>query len=118
MIPAPKHFTALEGGVRNGIWWCVARNTVFGSVNGYVRVPDDHPLHGLDYDELDDIDVHGGVSFADGDWIGFDTAHFGDYWPGMPEFMQDGHHWTKEEAVAETLRLADQIADTKGNEHG
>ena len=60
--------------------------------NGYVGVPPAHPAHGKDYnaDLLDDIDVHGGLTYANsscpGDhwdgmgmwWFGFDTAHYYD----------------------------------------
>lgn len=55
---------------------------------GYVRINDEHPLHGKDVRELD-VDCHGGLTFskivkvAQGDfsvghWIGFDCAHYGD----------------------------------------
>lgn len=63
-----------------------------GHRNGYVKVPDDHPLHGVDY--CDDykkwsgLEVHGGLTFSgtytdndefsDGFWIGFDCHHLGD----------------------------------------
>lgn len=70
-----------------------------GYANGYVAVPQNHPLWGKDYDdeELWNIDVHGGLTYSDswrdqfpnaelldgevpkGYWIfGFDTAHYGD----------------------------------------
>lgn len=70
---------------------------------GYVVIPEDHPLHGVDYtetehdDDLPTIDVHGGVTYsggviADGAeygdeslgfcW-GFDCAHAGDYSEGV-----------------------------------
>lgn len=79
-----------------------------GYANGYVALPPDHPLHGMDYDriyQVADISVWGGLTFSeyrrdcqhdpqwvevitDGatfdaipdDWwvLGFDTMHFGD----------------------------------------
>jgi hypothetical protein len=53
---------------------------------GYVWVPSDHPCFGKDFSELEDIPVHGGVTYAEsylGGWlIGFDCAHFSDYIPG------------------------------------
>lgn len=58
---------------------------------GYVRVSPDHPWYGKGWSDLDDeIEVHGGVTFAEADvacceggaddgwWIGFDAAHTGD----------------------------------------
>lgn len=71
--------------------------------NGYIVIPQDHPLYCLDYDSID-VDVHGGLTYAalvtremlhsgwaqldEGDldcWmIGFDTAHYNDNattWP-------------------------------------
>jgi hypothetical protein len=89
-------------GVRNGMGaWC-----------GYVAVDPGHLLHGEDYDmasEMLDIDVHGGLTFADrcqegrpesegichvpqpGQphdvwWFGFDTAHAGDLVPSMARY--------------------------------
>lgn len=52
---------------------------------GYVRLPIYHPLYGIDYNEIADIDAHGGLTFS-GElrlkpneyYIGFDCAHHGD----------------------------------------
>lgn len=73
-----------------------------GALCGYVGVPEGHPLHGKDYDDVN-VDVHGGLTFAnscaeDGDesldichktagqdrvwWLGFDCAHYLDVIPG------------------------------------
>lgn len=78
-----------------------------GSLCGYAGVSKDHPLHGRDYDaDGVDVDVHGGLTFADGCghgddpargichvpgagepddvwWFGFDCAHLYDLSPGM-----------------------------------
>lgn len=72
-----------------------------GSLCGYVGVPRDHPLYEKDYEDVD-VDVHGGLTFAeacaaggdesrhichktDGDdhvwWFGFDCAHYLDVSP-------------------------------------
>jgi len=55
---------------------------------GYVIVPEDHKWYGDSYDKHYDVDVHGGLTYADtvyweeGDnygWaFGFDAAHLGD----------------------------------------
>lgn len=91
--------------------------------NGYVVIPKDHPLNGLDYDTIHDkydIDVHGGLTFSasakelkeenwlpnnievkDGDWIiGFDTGHYGDSLSRWP---------SEESVIDEANRLAEQI---------
>lgn len=72
---------------------CVVVATSMGHRCGYVGVPKEHPAHGFDYDidTLNDIHVHGGLTFAsavdkgypcanpDGLWFfGYDCAHIGD----------------------------------------
>lgn len=76
--------------------------------NGYVAVPQEHPLYCKDYDDaaLDHIDVHGGLTFsalADdpdyfpenviGMWVfGFDTIHSADTltrWPDSDSVMRE-----------------------------
>lgn len=61
----------------------IIHHDTFDTYNGYVEIPRDHPIHGVDYDSIN-IDVHGGVTYGDkneitGEFtIGFDTNHFGD----------------------------------------
>lgn len=69
---------------------CVVYLGPVGSLNGYVRVPADHPAAQKDYDDIN-VDVHGGLTYArkngpgekpdGGWWFGFDTAHHGDMVP-------------------------------------
>lgn len=82
--------------------------------NGYVIIPQGHPMHGKDYNEIE-VDVHAGLTFGtmakDLDWpeipedakdgyvVGFDTAHYGD----------DISRWPKSEVEAEAKRLAEQL---------
>ncbi len=79
-----------------------------GTINGYVRVPDDHKAYGMDYyvwdikledykdwtsekvatqKKVNEIEVHGSLTYARKNWpmennnnwiFGFDTAHSGD----------------------------------------
>lgn len=89
-------------GETEGLRWIVVANSM-GHRCGYVSVPEDHPWHGLGYndpvnplmdsDDWDNridckLDVHGGVTYAErgtpvegedqGWWFGFDCAHAGD----------------------------------------
>jgi hypothetical protein len=73
----------------------VWRHDRYGQLNGYVAVPAGHPAHGLDYgaDALDELEVHGGLTFAGGGikgwWVfGFDCGHGGrDVQPGMEAML-------------------------------
>lgn len=80
---------------------CAMRRGPLGSWSGYVGVDGSHPLHSAeakwDDERFETIEVHGGITFADLGhnrgpgiiskpplwWFGFDTAHSGDYVPGM-----------------------------------
>jgi hypothetical protein len=84
---------------------CLAkRSPVLGAWCGYVGVDRTHPWHGKPYDDLP-VEVHGGLSFADGCqegpqestvchipepgqpddlwWFGFDCGHAWDISPGL-----------------------------------
>jgi hypothetical protein len=60
-----------------------------GQLNGYVRIPVNHPYYDKDFtsDDLENIQCHGGLTFSGelegetGFFIGFDTAHYQDYMP-------------------------------------
>ena len=89
---------------------CLAVRGPGGHWCGYVGVAPGHPYHGKDYDACD-VDVHGGLTFADacspkegeadgichkpdaGEpdhvwWLGFDCAHLGDYSPKYAEYRR------------------------------
>lgn len=111
-------FFAKEAPKFNGLSLAIER----GWGNGYVCIPEGHPLHGLSYDDIHrlyEIDVNGGLTFAekgsacrsdkwvspdfvnDNDWVvGFDTAHYGDtieQWPDETSVLKEAE------------RLAEQI---------
>ena len=86
--------------------------------NGYVIIPVGHPLHGVNYETINDfVSVHGGLTYSEycteknkdiyglddsdlGKWIvGFDTAHYGD----------SQERWHKAAVQAETDFLLTQI---------
>lgn len=87
---------------------------------GYVFVPKTNPVFDLKYDDVP-VDVHGGLTFGsrklvgvretdEGSWFGFDCAHLGDAMVNMSSHLAQGHHWTTEEVVKETERLAEQLS--------
>ena len=75
----------LAEGVHAGHEWTVVHNGM-GYRCGYVKVDPGHPWHGKGWGDVD-VEVHGGVTFAEADmqcekdgpdngwWIGFDCAH-------------------------------------------
>lgn len=108
------------------------------AVNGYVLLPERHPWRelGLQGDEPDGLDVHGGITFGPHvtGWIGFDTGHAGDEWePGELRALHEaglvdeqqwqawqrwptlpaqpwGLVWTLDRLAVEVERLAEQAA--------
>lgn len=111
-LPSPR-MTLIDHGVENGIPWVTCRAPMYGAANGYVKIPPGHHWHGLGYDEIN-VDVHGGLTFGGGvsGWIGFDTLHSGDVWPGTPDFGSTSwdKHWTDELVAEEAKRLARNVA--------
>lgn len=95
--------------------------------NGYVLIPAGHPLHGKDYDDINEyVEVHGGLTFSKlvdeeliersendepkldnndiGKWmVGFDTAHWND----------TIQNWPKERVQRETESLKQQLMNYK-----
>lgn len=124
--PLPEGFLeehVLDSGCENGIWWFTYDAWWIGVVNGYAYIPEDHPLHGIGYDNLHDlIDAHGGLTFSRDGWIGFDTGHCWDKWPrglrsdpfDLPWLVDDEKdaNWTPG-MVSEVARsLAARVAET------
>jgi hypothetical protein len=94
-----------------------------GFANGYVVIPKDHPLWGLDYtaEEMESLNVHGGITFSEkvdedminhvlwgkdleeedlGSWlIGFDTRHSGD----------NLKRWPRKKVELEVINLIRQV---------
>lgn len=100
------------GGMLRGLV-CLAVRGPFGNWCGYVGVPPGHPAHGQHYgaDSIEDLHVHGGLTFAGpcdvgehaqichvpepGEpdavwWLGFDCGHGLDYSPAMEATMRRG----------------------------
>ena len=132
-------YLPLAVGVEHGIPWAI-RPGPCGGINGYVLIPaEGHPwsagipdcdcgdedcLHGAADQH---IDVHGGFTYGgfagDTGWIGFDTNHGPDRWDDHTGYPNSWHiHaeilgtagmrvWTVDDAIAETKRLARQLAE-------
>jgi len=69
---------------------CQITRNQFGSLCGYVAIPEGHPAHGKDSgdDGVEELEAHGGLTFAGpatgGHWVlGFDCAHGFDIQPAM-----------------------------------
>lgn len=106
---------------------CRMRRNGGGAWCGYVRVGKDHPAFGKHYDNVD-VDVHGGLTWADqgpggGDgkkssewwWLGFDCSHYGDFTPKYDgRYGSQGYHSVyRDEAYVrhECESLAEQLAE-------
>jgi len=112
--PHPN-MTIVDSGIESGIHWVTCRAPIFAAVNGYALIPEGHPWHGLDYDEVSDkgVEVHGGLTYDnENGWVGFDTCHAGDHWPGgyAIDRKSYGRDWTEEDVAEEARSLARQIA--------
>lgn len=86
---------------------------------GYVKVPPGHPDENCHYDDVENVGVHGGITFTckakgGGRWFGFDCAHFTDWFGHYdPEkkygFERPGKIWTVEDVAQETEEFAEQL---------
>jgi len=84
--------------------------------NGYVCIPNGHPMYGVPYDDIP-VDVHGGLTFSNYsneiDWpevpkgdfwvVGFDCAHLGD----------NKSNWPESRVLSETQQLEQQLTNLK-----
>lgn len=80
----------------------------------YVEIPEGHKLYGKDYFDIENIDVHGGLTYSrkqlmcieSKNWfIGWDYAHWDDYMTGLNE----GKKWTTEEIIEDCKSVINQI---------
>jgi hypothetical protein len=112
--------------------WIVTHNSI-GYRCGYVRIPRNHPWYAQECDL--DVDVHGGITFAEHDvpcdnpgddtdwWIGFDCAHACDAPdPALPALLQAGEAIgrtsygeirTQEYVEEQCKSLCEQVANAK-----
>lgn len=128
--PTDQH-VVLVTGIEDGVTWVVCAAPMPGA-NGYVRIPDGHPWHGVN-EELLDLEAPGGLTFGNADWIGFDTLHGNDHWPeaailemenlgatwmsrySLPK-REFSREWSLELIIEETKRLARLVAAFESDE--
>jgi hypothetical protein len=107
----------------------IRRNSMGGSLNGYVAVSASHPWYEHEYEEIENhICVHGGLTFAGHLrnmpetlwWFGFDTAHAGDYLPAprLAGIVRIGVYRDINYLTAETERLAHQLINAAKEHNG
>lgn len=112
----PKKEDTLKIFKASGFKCAICKNPGMGNINGYVLIPKEHPDCGKGYEDID-VSVHGGLTFGQKDtsggcWYGFDTAHAGDFIPGMPLGFNNPStetHWDIDMVQQETERLAEQF---------
>lgn len=104
--------------VRNG-WgvWC-----------GYVGVPEEHPYYKVNYNDVPNLLVHGGLTYSDvcrGHichipepgfpdkvwWLGFDCGHWNDYAPGIAPGVRHGEYRDLAYVTHEVEQLAEQLRE-------
>lgn len=126
----------------HGLPCLIVRNMrVTGALCGYVGLPPGHPLHGVDYSDCPEFEVHGGLTYSNkctdhiyheplpGEskdiwWLGFDCGHHNDIAPRLNALihisMGEGRpHWEGESyrdinyVRGEVERLAAQLKEVK-----
>ncbi len=71
---------------------CLVVRNRHGAWCGYVGLPPGHPLHGVDYNDLPPLAVHGGVNFSE-HCAEIDGAEEGPYICHVPEPGRPGEVW-------------------------
>lgn len=120
----------------NGLACIIVRNPIpgLGFLCGYVGIPENHPYYGMEYDKIDDIEVHWGLTFSGfchestdhskgichkSDekvwWLGFDCGHSNDICPSpkpyeVPlELLNYGYYRDFDYVTNEVNNLAEQL---------
>ena len=90
----------------------------------YVEIPKNHSYFKKSYMDIEDIEVHGGLTFSsdkllllDNSWfIGWDYAHYGDYVGFSPDIFginDEEKKWTTEEIIDECISVINQLIEIK-----
>lgn len=103
---APAKMVPIRSWVAHGLHCAIVRAPLYGVINGYV-------LAGPSFttEMADQVEVHGGITYGPGPWVGFDTLHDGDIWPGTPDSWKTSwdREWDEAAVVTETERLAAEV---------
>lgn len=92
-----------------GFDYTILRVNWSGHLCGYVHAP----FH-LTEDQLDRLSVHGGITYNEDGWLGFDCAHSGDYLPWKRTWSYSVPNETYRNlsyVEAECKRLIDQLSN-------
>jgi hypothetical protein len=96
----------------------ILRSEVSGALCGYVALSPQHPLWGLDYEDID-VQVHGGLTWANPPdefreqgspdlwWVGFDCSHAFDRMPGIEAAVREARQRTLDQFAARADELSD-----------
>lgn len=93
----------------------------------YIEIPKESRYYAKFYDDIDDIDVHGGLTYSDkrlytdkgifeGWFIGWDYNHYDDFNLLLSKYGHAGKMWTVHEIVEECQRVIDQIIENERSE--
>ncbi len=85
---------------------CKILRACTGVLNGYVRIPHNHPYYQKKYEEMD-IECHGGLTFgecSDEHWIGFDCAHGFDLIPSHENLFKNNPALIESRKIMEELK--------------
>lgn len=99
----------------------IIRHKNLGHLCGYVGVPKTHAAYGKHYSSLEEINVHGDLTYAglgkmdfledpEAWYLGFDCNHLGDYAPGIHEYSSGGNYRCVEHVKREIEGLSEQLA--------
>lgn len=96
-----------------------------GHYCAYIEVPPGHPWHGRSYDEVESTTPHGDFTYEgwgippilkhsfrtddDSFWLGWDYAHFGDYF--IEGLDITGKKWTRAEVEAHARAVIDEAIE-------
>jgi len=95
---------------------CSMERNFYGNWCGYCQLPNDHPDFNKSYFDLDEMDVHGGLTYSALGKFGFDCSHARDIFPVRKNMDVDlnyllnkeyTHYWTYEEVKKEIEKMVD-----------
>lgn len=87
----------------------IKRNHSAGHLNGYITVSPNHVLLKEDLQWSSALEVHGGITYQNGNTIGFDCGHSMDYSPLSSYNDSDAVYRNVEFVINELNSLAEQL---------